>query len=162
PLLVASIGRLERYKGHQHAIAALPVVLRSRPDAQLWIAGSGPYERELRALAARLGVADRVEIRAVPPDDRAAMACELARVDVAVSASEFETHPLAAIEAAASGCRVVVADSPGLRELAERGLARIAAPVTDPGALAAAVIEESERPAASSPPELPTWDDCVN
>jgi len=161
PLLVASIGRLERYKGHQHVIAALPVLLRSRPDARLWIAGSGPYEHELRTLAAQLGVADRVEIRAVPPEDRELMARRLARVDVAVLASEFETHPLAAIEAAGSGCRVVVADSPGLRELAEQGLARIADPVTDPGALAAAVLEESERPPVPNRLAIPTWDDCA-
>src|SRR4051812_4994715 len=46
--LLASIGRLERYKGHHRVIDALPHVLRSRPDARLWIAGSGPYEGPLR------------------------------------------------------------------------------------------------------------------
>jgi glycosyltransferase involved in cell wall biosynthesis len=161
PLLIASIGRLERYKGHQHVIAALPAILRRRPDARLWIAGSGPYESELRRLAANLGIADLVEIRAIAPHDREAMARELARVDVAVLASEFETQPLAAIEAAASGCRVVVADSPGLRELAERGLARIAKPLGDPETLARVVLEESERPADPVPFRLPTWDDCA-
>lgn len=161
PPLVASIGRLERYKGHQHVIAALPAILRGRSDARLWIGGSGPYERQLSELAERLGVADRVEISVVPSDDREAMARQLGRVSVAVLASEFETHPIAAIEAASAGCRVVVADSPGLRELADRRIARVAAPIADAEALARVVLEEIERP--SEPPvlELPTWDDCA-
>ena len=48
-LLIASVGRLERYKGHQHVISALPRILERRPDARLWIAGSGPYRDELPA-----------------------------------------------------------------------------------------------------------------
>ena len=49
--LIASIGRLERYKGHHRLIAALPLILAAQPDARLWIAGTGPYEDALRALA---------------------------------------------------------------------------------------------------------------
>ena len=45
-VLIASVGRLERYKGHQRAIAALPHLLEHEPRARLWIAGSGPYERD--------------------------------------------------------------------------------------------------------------------
>ena len=40
--LIVSVGRLERYKGHHHAIAALPEVLKQRPDARLRIVGAGP------------------------------------------------------------------------------------------------------------------------
>ena len=36
--IIASIGRLERYKGHQRLIAALPDILLQRPDARVWIA----------------------------------------------------------------------------------------------------------------------------
>jgi glycosyltransferase involved in cell wall biosynthesis len=159
--LVASVGRLERYKGHQHVIAALPAVLRRRPDARLWIAGSGGYEGDLRALAERLGVHDKVEIRSVPPDERTRMARELGSAAVVVLASEFETHPIAAIEAAALGCRVVVADSPGLRDLAARGIARLAEHVQDPEALAEVVLEELDRPPEALRLHLPTWDDCA-
>ena len=42
--LIASVGRLERYKGHQRIIAALPAILKVKPDVQLWVAGRGPYE----------------------------------------------------------------------------------------------------------------------
>src|SRR4051812_38437542 len=120
--LLASIGRLERYKGHHRVIDALPHVLRSRPDARLWIAGSGPYEGPLRERAARLGVADRVHLEAVY--DRAELAARVRRCDLVVLLSEFETHPLTVIEAVQLGRPVLVADNSGMRELAERGLAR--------------------------------------
>src|SRR5207237_3022702 len=72
--LIVSIGRLERYKGHQRLIAALPKVLEQVPDARLRIVGIGPYESTLQKMARRLGVAERVDIRAIPPGDGRGMA----------------------------------------------------------------------------------------
>lgn len=159
--LIASIGRLERYKGHQHVIAALPHILHERPDARLWIAGSGPDRQRLEELAERLGVSSRMMIHAVPPEDRARMADELSRVRVAVLASRFETHPIAMLEAAALGCRVVVADSPGLRELGERGLARVVTRPEEPIELARAVLAELDEPRVPRTEQLSSWDDCA-
>ena len=88
--LIASVGRLERYKGHQRVIAAMPAVRRVLPDARPWIAGTGPYEAQLRRIAEELGVADAVEISSVPADDRGAMAGRLAKADLVVLLSDFE------------------------------------------------------------------------
>jgi glycosyltransferase involved in cell wall biosynthesis len=55
-LVLLSVGHLIARKGHAIAIAALADL----PDATLLIAGDGALEQELRALAARLGVAGRV------------------------------------------------------------------------------------------------------
>lgn len=159
--LIASVGRLERYKGHHRAIEALPGVLRERPDARLWIAGEGPYEPELRRLAWRLGVQDRVEIRAVPPEDREAMAHQLSRTSLVVLLSDFETHPIAALEAVALGRRVLVTDTSGLAELANRGLARSIPLDSSPTVVSAAMIHEMSRPPVDQPPAIPTWDDCA-
>src|SRR5207244_13325137 len=95
--VIASVGRLERYKGHHRVVAALPHVLRVRPDAALWIVGTGPEEAALRRQADALGVGDRVELRSVPADEPAAMAALLAQTSLVVSLSEFETHPVAAL-----------------------------------------------------------------
>lgn len=161
-LQIASVGRLERYKGHQRVMAALPHILASRPEATLWIAGSGPYEQELRRLADSLGVADRVTIDAVPADAAQELAARLGAVDVVVLLSEFETHPLAVLEALALGRPVVVADTSGLRELAEQGYARSVPLNSDPGFVAAAVLAEAERrTGAGATPVLPSWDDCA-
>lgn len=158
---IASIGRLERYKGHQRVLTALPHILLSRPDATLWIAGSGPYERELRELADRLGVADRVLIEAVPAGAEQELAARLAAVDVVVLMSEFETHPLAVLEALALGRPVVVADTSGLSELAAEGHARAVPLHSDAAVLAAAVLAEVEQPTRSESLVLPSWDDCA-
>jgi glycosyltransferase involved in cell wall biosynthesis len=158
---IASIGRLERYKGHHHVLAALPAILEQHPGARLWIAGSGPYQSRLEALADQLGVAESTEIYAVPPADRARMATELAQVDVAVLVSDAETHPIAMLEAAAAGCRVVVADSPGLAELGRRGLATVVAHPEDSGALASALLEELDAPRGACSVSLPSWDECA-
>jgi glycosyltransferase involved in cell wall biosynthesis len=160
--LIASVGRLERYKGHQHVIAALPHVVSQYPDARLWIAGTGPYRAELLAFADRVGVADRVEIRAVEAEDRATMAAELSRASVVVLASQFETNPVSALEAAALGCPLVVADNSGLHELAERGLARAVSDPRDAAALAAAILDELDNPRDRPELQLPTWDDCAD
>src|SRR5579864_7220321 len=50
PPLIVSVGRLERYKGHHHLIAALPYIQRKYSGARLLILGQGPYEASLRAL----------------------------------------------------------------------------------------------------------------
>ena len=158
PAVLASIGRLERYKGHHRAIAALPAVLEQRPDARLLIVGTGRYESKLRWQALRLGVEDRVEFTSIAPGDTDAMDELLQRVSLVMLLSEFETHPLSALEALAHGRRLVVADNSGLRELAEDRLARAVA-LDDPAVIAGAVVEELARP-APTPPELPSWDDC--
>ncbi len=162
PALIASLGRLERYKGHQRVLAALPHVARRRPDVRLWIAGRGPYEETLRRIAEELGVLDSVEISSVEAGDRESMARRLAAVRVAVLMSEFETQPLAALEAHSLGCRLVVADTPGLHQLAEEGLARSVPLDSSPELIAAAILDEVEKPPPAERTPLPTWDQCAD
>jgi glycosyltransferase involved in cell wall biosynthesis len=159
--IIASIGRLERYKGHQHIIAALPYILQQIPNAHLWIAGTGPYEGTLQELAHQLKVADHVEIRAVAATDRLSMAEELSQAAVAMLLSEYETHPIAMLEAAALGLPVLVADTSGLRELAARGLARAIPLASTPEQVAAAVLDQVHAPCRPPAISLPTWDECA-
>lgn len=159
--LLASIGRLERYKGHHRVIDALPHVLRGRADARLLIVGSGPYEAELRRRAARLGVADRVEFTSLPAEDRAGMASLLHRSSLVVLLSEYETHPLVALEAAALGRPMIVADGAGLGEVAKEGLARPVSSQDRAEAVAVAILEELESPRRRAAPRLTSWDECA-
>ncbi len=160
-VLIASVGRLERYKGHHRLVAALPDILRQVPNARVWIAGVGPYEDALRRLAQRLGVADRVEFRTIPAADRQAMADELSRAALVVLLSEFETHPIAALEALALGRPLLVAASPGLQELAARGWARSVPLTSSAQAVAAAVVQQVRQPLVPAGVVLPSWDQCA-
>lgn len=161
PPTIASIGRLERYKGHHRVIRAFPEILASLPEARLLIVGTGPYEEELRNQAAALGVGDAIEFTSVPAGDAEAMAALLARVSLVILMSEFETHPLVALEAASAGCRLLVADAGGLAELAAEGLARPIPLEASPAAVAAAAIEELDKPAPEGTPDLISWDESA-
>ncbi len=158
---IASIGRLERYKGHHRVLEALPEVLQREPEARLLIVGIGPYEDDLRRQAAELGVAGSVEFTSVPSDQPASMAELLRGVSLVVLMSEFETHPLVALEAAAAGCRLLVANAGGLSELAEDGFARALPLDASPRSVGEAVIETLAEPPPSQLPELTSWDECT-
>jgi glycosyltransferase involved in cell wall biosynthesis len=161
PPTIVSIGRLERFKGHHRIIEALPHILVQRPEAQLFIAGAGPYEGALWELARKLGVADSVTIEFVPMSERERLAGLLAAARVVVLLSEYETHPIAVLEAAALGTPALVAEVAGLRELAEDGLAQ-AFPLTGtPRELARAVLQQFDEPFIPRKIDLPTWDDCT-
>lgn len=159
--LIVSVGRLERYKGHHRILAALPYVLREQPDARLWIVGAGPYEAELRQQAARLGMNGRVKIQAIPPEARPAMAAALGRAQLVVLLSEFETHPIAVLEALALGRPVLVADTSGLSALARQGWASAVPLHSSPAEVAQAVLRQLRHPLTPPALRLPSWDDCA-
>jgi glycosyltransferase involved in cell wall biosynthesis len=161
PGRVASLGRLEHYKGHHLVLEAFAHVSKQRAEARLWIGGEGPAEAELRRRAHELGIDDRVEIRGIPPGDRAQMARELARVDTVVSLSEFETQPIAMLEALSLGCKLVVADAPGLADLAASGLATPVSRDAAPASVAEAIVDSLDRFPAPEAPPLPSWDECA-
>ncbi|MDQ3725865.1 MAG: glycosyltransferase [Actinomycetota bacterium] len=159
--VLASIGRLERYKGHHRVLEAFPHLLEREPRARLLIVGKGPYEEELRRQAEELGVADKVEITSVPSDDPGGMAALLGRVSLVVLMSEFESHPLVALEAAAARRRMIVAEAGGLREIAEDGFGRGIPLDATPDQIAQAAVEELARPLPQRSPSLTSWDECA-
>lgn len=165
PGRILTSGRLEEYKGHHLAVAALPDVRRSVPDAHLVVLGTGAYEAELRALADRLGVAAHVQFRALDPAERGAMARELASASVMAALSRYEAHPVAIMEAVTLGLPVVGLDVAGTGDLVEDGLVRGLAPDAGTATVAAALTEELQRVGARGPRPhtptavaLPTWE----
>lgn len=161
--LIVSVGRLERYKGHQHLIAALPRIRAWRPDARLLIVGTGPYEASLRQLAQTNGVTEQVEIRAIPASDRLGMAEVLSQATLMALLSDYEAHPIAVMEALSLQRPVLVTETSGLKELADQRLVRAIPLHSTPEEVALAVQKQIEEPVL--PPKsfvLPTWDTCAN
>lgn len=161
PDLIVSVGRAERLKGHQKLIAALPEIAAVRPGVRLRICGDGPFAPELRRLARRLDVADRVEIGAIPFVRRAELVQTLRCAALVVSLSDSEAQPLAALEAAFLGRPLLVAGASGLDDLVTAGIAAGIAPDAPSNVVAKVILDQLEhlRPATSV--SLPTWDDCT-
>ncbi|MEO5834281.1 MAG: glycosyltransferase family 4 protein, partial [Nakamurella sp.] len=167
PGRIVSSGRLEHYKGHHRAIEALPEIRRQIPGASLLVLGSGPYEAELNALAARLGISDAVEITHLPPAERGAMATELARSSVMAALSSYEAHPVGVMEAVASGLPVLGFDVAGIGDLVEDGLVTGISPASTTSEIATALVGMLRVAATAGPrtrPDiaLPTWEDCAD
>ena len=122
PGRIVSAGRLERYKGHQRVVEALPIVKQTIPHATLRIYGAGPYEQQLRASIGSLGVAQSAEIQYIAPDNRARIAEALCEAEVFAALSEYEAHPVAVMEALTLGIPTVGLDTAGLADLVSDGL----------------------------------------
>lgn len=159
--IIVSVGRLEHYKGHHRVIAALPKVLDQCPNARLLILGAGPYESELVRFSRELGVADRVEIRSVPAGERGAMAAALSQGALVACMSEYETHPVAIMEALALQRPVLVADCSGLKEIADRGWAARVPLNSSDSEVAGAILDQLRHPLVPPKIEFPTWDQCA-
>ncbi len=158
PGRIVSCGRLERYKGHQRVIEALPIVQRSIPDATLHILGSGPYEGELRSLINTLGLERSVTIEYIAPYDREQMAESLGEAAVVVALSEYEANPVAVIEALTLGIPTVGLDTAGMGDLIEDGLVRGVHKDASPSIIARTLIAALEGQRMSGSAQLPTWD----
>jgi len=59
-LIIGRMVRSEGYKGHHELIAAWPALVRTIPDAELWVVGEGDLRPALEAQAAALGLAQAV------------------------------------------------------------------------------------------------------
>lgn len=110
PTLI-SVGHLIERKGHDLVIEALPEL----PDFRLLIAGDGPEDANLRALADRLGVADRVEFLGRRPHEELPDLCCAA--DALVLASSREGWANVLLEAMACGTPVVASNVWGTPEV---------------------------------------------
>jgi glycosyltransferase involved in cell wall biosynthesis len=133
PMLI-TVGALIARKRQHLVIEALADL----PGATLVLAGAGEEEQAYRALAARLGLSDRVILAGALPHDE--LPRWLAAADVMVLPSKSEGLANAWVEALACGTPIVICDAGGAGELLTDPVAgRIAQP--DPASLARAIAQ---------------------
>jgi glycogen synthase len=113
--LVLLVGRLVYEKGFQVALEAMPRVIDELGNVRFLVAGSGTAEQELRGQAAALGLDDHGIFLGWIGDDVLHTLYRIA--DLVVVPSIYEPFGLVALEAMASGCPCLVADTGGLREV---------------------------------------------
>ncbi|SEH10369.1 glycosyltransferase family 4 protein [Thermoleophilum album] len=113
--LVLLVGRLVYEKGFQIALEALPRVIERVGGVRFVIAGSGTAEDDLRRQARELGLDRHGTFLGWIGDDLLHSLYRIA--DLCVVPSIYEPFGLVALEAMASGCPCLVADTGGLREV---------------------------------------------
>ncbi len=136
--LVLLVGRLVYEKGFHLALDALAPVIKRRLGVRFVVAGTGTAENELKRQARSLGLAAHGSFLGWVGDD---MLHSLYRVaDLCIVPSIYEPFGLVALEAMASGCLCVVADTGGLREVVpDDGTVGLRFPSRDSAALGAVV-----------------------
>jgi glycogen(starch) synthase len=132
--LILLVGRLVYEKGFHLALEALPGVIERVGNVRFVVCGTGTAEADLKEQAADLDLLDHGRFVGWTGDD---MLHSLYRVaDLCVVPSIYEPFGLVALEAMASGCLCLVADTGGLREVVpEDGTAGLRFRARDPESL---------------------------
>jgi glycosyltransferase involved in cell wall biosynthesis len=138
----ATVGRKGR---GPRAVRATRVVADQLPGFTLDIVGDGPMGDIVRALSHELGLDDVVRFHGMQDDVRP----WLADSDLFVLPSLSEGISITLLEAMGAGLPVVATDVGGNREVVRDGESGLLVPVTDPAALADAMLALLRDPARS-------------
>ncbi|WP_402718208.1 TIGR04063 family PEP-CTERM/XrtA system glycosyltransferase [Janthinobacterium rivuli] len=150
-LVIGFIGSFYAYEGLALLLRAMPRLLAAQPALRLLLAGGGPQEAALWALAAQLGIDHAVVFAGRVPHAQVAAYYQL--VDICVyprlpmRLTELVT-PLKPLEAMAQGRLVVASDVGGHRELVEHGKTGMLFRAGDAEALAQAILSLLLAPAS--------------
>ncbi|MBN1809380.1 MAG: glycosyltransferase family 4 protein [Planctomycetes bacterium] len=134
--VIGTLARLVPEKGLPVLLRAAVIVQKDAPGVELVIAGQGPEEKRLGALAGDLGIRDRVSFLFdyVPPES------VIPVFDVYVSAALEEGLGLGLIEAAACGKPVIATAVGGAFDAVVDGRTGFLVPPDNPDALAQKIL----------------------
>lgn len=142
PIIIGTVGRLERQKGTKYLLMAMKIILLKYPHTRLEIVGDGSLLEELKNLSSKLGISNSVvffgKFVNVKPF--------YSRMDVFVLPSIYEGFGIVLLEAMASGVPVVATDVDGIKEVILDSHCGILVPPKNPEAIANAVIKIIENP----------------
>jgi phosphatidylinositol alpha-1,6-mannosyltransferase len=137
-----SVGRLQRRKGHDLAIAAVARLARERPHLRYVIVGAGDERARLDGIVRSLGVERHVVFAGeVPADELPAFysACDVFLLPNRIEESDIEGFGIVFLEAAATERPVIAGNTGGVPEAVADGLTGLLVSGTDADELAAAL-----------------------
>jgi PEP-CTERM/exosortase A-associated glycosyltransferase len=147
--VVGFIGSFYAYEGLDLLVAALPDVIKVRPDACLLLVGGGPQDVSLKAQVQSLGLTQHVVFTGRVPHAEVNRYYDL--IDVlayprhSMRLTELVT-PLKPLEAMAQGHLFVASDVGGHKELIEHGKTGWLFKADDKAALAQAIVDMLAHP----------------
>jgi len=122
-IMLLSVGRLQRRKGHDVAILAMASLRHELPRLRYVIAGDGDERPRLEQLVKDEGLGDRVFFAGAISDDELPAhyaACDIFLLPNRIDNGDVEGFGIVFLEAAASGKPVIAGNSGGVPEAVER------------------------------------------
>jgi glycosyltransferase involved in cell wall biosynthesis len=111
PFRALCLGRLLHWKGFYLAIRAFAVFAKTNPEAELWIIGGGPFQRQLEKTAGQTGMGARVKL--LGRVSQGELMDRLAQSHVLMHPALHDNFPVTCLEAMAAGRPVVCLDIGG-------------------------------------------------
>lgn len=149
--VILSVGALQKRKGQDMMIRALPIIRARFPDVLYAVVGEGWERSYLDALVAEHGVGDLVQFRGVPSDAELIQCyqqCEVFALPNRQVGWDFEGFGIVLLEAQACGRPVIAGLSGGTGETLDPSRTGLLVPCETPQATADAVcriLEDPER-----------------
>lgn len=103
-LVIGNVGRFSKQKNHTFIIKIFKNILEERPNAILFLIGTGKLENEVKKFTNKLNISQHVYFLG----NKKNVADYLSAMDIFIMPSLFEGLPIAAVEAQASGVNVFV------------------------------------------------------
>ncbi|MCL1843081.1 MAG: polysaccharide pyruvyl transferase CsaB [Defluviitaleaceae bacterium] len=141
-ILVGIIGRFDYVKGHDIFLRAAAQVLKARNDVLFLMAGEGFEEKNLRALAQELGIAESVIFFGFIDD----IFSFINAIDINVCASRSESFPFMLLEGALMKKPTISTDVGGIPDLILNEKTGLLVPEGDFDALATAILRFAQSP----------------
>lgn len=141
--LIGSVTRLSPQKAPLDFVRAAAIVARQYPAAWFMMVGDGPLRAEVEALAAEVGIAERLVLTGLRRDVPELMAA----FDIFVLSSLWEGLPRVLPQAMATGLPVIVTACDGSAEAVTSGVNGFLVPPGEPQTLAQQVMALLAEPA---------------
>jgi phosphatidylinositol alpha-1,6-mannosyltransferase len=142
--VVLTVGRLQKRKGHDMMIRALPRICQAVPNVLYAIAGDGDELASLKVLAQTEGVADHVQFLGEITDEKLLecyQQCDLFALPNRQFGTDIEGFGMVLLEAQSCGKSVLAGDSGGTAETMRLDQTGRIVDCTEPEPLATAVVE---------------------
>ncbi len=154
-IVLMTLGRLasvERYKGFDEVLEALPDLIKEIPNISYLIVGDGEDRKRLEEKAKQLGISDRVIFTGFVPELQKADYYRLA--DAFVMPGRGEGFGIVYLEAMACGIPVVASKADGSREAVRNGELGILVDPASPEEIKRGILDALKQPRGVVPQGL--------
>lgn len=132
---ILTVGGMHPRKGIKDLLNAFGIIIKTYPEAHLYLLGEGPCQEEYEELSKSLNLGRNAHFCGFHDDPRE----YLSAADIFVLASHSDPGPLVIAEARNAGCAIVATNVDGIPEMLDHGAAGLLVASKNPTALAATI-----------------------